>query len=55
MEELIGGGTIGGDVLSSAGDAAVKGLNNLVDPTKLVKKGITKVITKGKDIPGADR
>ncbi|MFX1363689.1 MAG: hypothetical protein ACFFCE_09225 [Promethearchaeota archaeon] len=54
-EELIGGGTISGDVIGQAGDAAVQGLKNLVDPTKLVKKGITKVITKGKDIPGADR
>ncbi|NVM37620.1 MAG: hypothetical protein HWN81_18645 [Candidatus Lokiarchaeota archaeon] len=54
-EELIGGGTIGGDVLAQAGDAAVQGLKNLVDPTKIVKKGITKAITKGKDIPGADR
>ncbi len=54
-EELIGGGTIGGDVIGQAGDAAVQGLKNLVDPTKLVRKGITKAITKGKDIPGADR
>ncbi len=54
-EELIGGGTISGDVLGQAGDAAVQGLKNLVDPTKIVKKGITKAITKGKDIPGADR
>ena len=54
-EELIGGGTIGGDVIGQAGDAAVQGLKNLVDPTKLVKKGITKAITKGKDIPGSDR
>lgn len=54
-EELIGGGTIGGDVIGQAGDAALQGLKNLVDPTKIVKKGITKAITKGKDIPGTDR
>jgi len=53
-EELIGGGAISGDVLGQAGDAAVQGLKNLVDPTKIVKKGITKAITKGKDIPGTD-
>ena len=41
--------------LSSAGDAAVQGFKNLGDPTKLVKKGIIKVITKCKDIPSADR
>ncbi|MFW9988015.1 MAG: hypothetical protein ACFFC3_05110 [Candidatus Odinarchaeota archaeon] len=54
-EELIGGGTIGGDVIGQAGDAAVQGLKNLVDPSKVVKKGITKALTKGKDIPGTDR
>jgi hypothetical protein len=53
-EELIGGGTIGGDVLGQAADAATQGLKNLVDPTKLAKKGVTKLITKGKDIPGSD-
>lgn len=53
-EELIGGGAIGGDVIGQAGDAAVQGLKNLVDPTKIVKKVTTKVITKGKDIPGTD-
>lgn len=54
-EELIGGGTIGGDVLGQAADAATQGLKNLVDPTKIVKKGISKIITKGKDLPGANR
>jgi len=54
-EEVMGGGAIGGDVMGQAADAAVQGLKNLVDPTKLVKKGITKAITKGKDIPGTDR
>jgi hypothetical protein len=54
-EELIGGGTIGGDVLGQAADAATQGLKNLVDPSKIVKKGVTKIITKGKDLPGTDR
>ncbi|MFX1463875.1 MAG: hypothetical protein ACFFBF_12655 [Promethearchaeota archaeon] len=54
-EEVMGGGAIGGDVMGQAADAAVQGLKNLVDPTKLVKKGIIKAITKGKDLPGTDR
>lgn len=54
-EELIGGGAIGGDVLGQAADAATQGLKNLVDPSNLGRKGITKIITRGKDIPGADR
>ena len=55
VEQVAGGGAIGGDVVSQAADAAVQGLKELVDPTKLVKKAVTKAITKGKDIPGADR
>ncbi|MFX0082365.1 MAG: hypothetical protein ACFE94_11505 [Candidatus Hodarchaeota archaeon] len=54
-EELVGGGTIGGDVIGQAADAATQGLKNLADPTKLVKKVVTKTITKGKDLPGTDR
>jgi hypothetical protein len=54
-EEVMGGGVLGSDVLGQAADAATQGLKNLVDPTKLAKKGITKAITKGKDIPGTDR
>ncbi len=54
-QEIAGGGSITGDVLGSAAQAAGEGLKSLVDPTKLVKKGITKAITKGKDIPGTDR
>jgi hypothetical protein len=54
-EEIVGGSTIGGDVLGQAGEAAMQGLKNLADPTKIVKKVITKTITKGKDIPGTDR
>lgn len=53
-EELIGGGTVGGDVLGQAADAAMQGLKNLTDPTKLAKKVVTKTITKGKDLPGTD-
>ncbi|MFX1312396.1 MAG: hypothetical protein ACFFHD_07265 [Promethearchaeota archaeon] len=55
LEEVAGGGTIGGDVVGHATEAAVEGLKGLVDPTKLAKKGVTKALTKGKDIPGADR
>ncbi len=53
-EEIVGGGSISGDILGQAGEAAVQGLKNLADPTKLVKKVITKAITKGKDLPGTD-
>lgn len=54
-EQIAGGGTISGDILGQAGEAAMQGLKNLADPTKLAKKVITKTITKGKDIPGTDR
>ncbi|MFX0028250.1 MAG: hypothetical protein ACFE8B_03505 [Candidatus Hermodarchaeota archaeon] len=54
-EELVGGGTIGGDVIGQAADAAAQGLKNLVDPTKLARKAVSKVITKGKDLPGSNR
>ncbi|MFW9875589.1 MAG: hypothetical protein ACFFG0_21005 [Candidatus Thorarchaeota archaeon] len=54
-EELVGGGAVGGDVLGQATDAAMQGLKNIADPTKLAKKVVTKTITKGKDIPGTDR
>jgi hypothetical protein len=54
-EELVGGGTIGGDILGQAADAATQGLKNLVDPTKIVKKVVTKTITKGRDLPGTNR
>ena len=54
-EQIVGGGTISGDILGQAGEAAMQGLKNLADPTKFAKKVITKTITKGKDIPGTDR
>ena len=54
-QEILGGGSITGDVLGQATDAAVKGLKSLVDPTNLAKKVITKAITKGKDIPGTTK
>ncbi len=53
--EIAGGGTLGTDVLGHAGEAAMQGLKNLSDPTKLAKKVVTKIITKGKDIPGTDQ
>lgn len=54
-QEIAGGGSITGDVLGSAAQAAGEGLKNLADPTKIAKKVLTKAITKGKDIPGTDR
>ena len=54
-QEIAGGGSITGDVLGSAAQAAGEGLKSLVDPTKIAKKALTKAITKGKDLPGADR
>lgn len=54
-QDLVGGGTIGGDVLGQAADAAVQGVKNLVDPTKIVRKVVTKTLTKGIDLPGTDR
>lgn len=53
-QELAGGGAISGDVLGQVVDAAVEGLQSLADPIKLVKKAISKAITKGKDLPGAN-
>jgi len=53
-EEKAGGGAISGDILGQTGEAAMQGLKNLADPTKLAKKLITKTITKGRDIPGTD-
>ncbi|MFW9969676.1 MAG: hypothetical protein ACFFDF_05705 [Candidatus Odinarchaeota archaeon] len=54
-QQIAGGGSITGDVLGSAAQAAGEGLKNLVDPANLAKKVITKVITKGKDLPGTNR
>ncbi len=54
-QEVVGGGSITGDVLGSAAQAAGKGLKSLADPVDLTKKVVKKIVTKGKDIPGADR
>ncbi|MFX1315935.1 MAG: hypothetical protein ACFE9T_08735 [Promethearchaeota archaeon] len=54
-QELAGGGSITGDVLGQAADAAVQGFQNLADPANIAKKAITKAITKGKDIPGTNK
>jgi len=54
-QEVAGGGTITGDVLGSAAQAAGEGLKSLADPANLVKKVVTKTITKGKDIPGTNK
>ncbi len=53
-EEIAGGGAITGDILGQAGDAVMQSLKSLADPAKVVKKVITKTVTKGKDIPGTD-
>ena len=55
VQEVVEGGSITGDVLGSAVQAAGEGLKSLADPVGLAKKVVKKVITKGKDIPGADR
>ncbi|MFX0141821.1 MAG: hypothetical protein ACFFDN_49750 [Candidatus Hodarchaeota archaeon] len=54
-QEIAGGGSITSDVLGSAAQAAGEGLKNLADPMNLTKKVVQKVVTKGKDLPGADR
>ncbi|MFX0004980.1 MAG: hypothetical protein ACFE9J_16055 [Candidatus Hermodarchaeota archaeon] len=54
-QEIAGGGSITGDVLGTAAQAAGEGLKNLADPTNIVKKVITKAITKGKDLPGSNK
>ncbi|MFX0023484.1 MAG: hypothetical protein ACFE9S_14255 [Candidatus Hermodarchaeota archaeon] len=54
-QEIAGGGTITGDVLGSAAQAAGEGLKSLVDPANIAKKVVTKAITKGKDLPGANK
>lgn len=53
-QNLAGGGVLGGDVLTQAGDAAIQGIKSLTDPAKLAKKVVSKVVTKGKDLPGTD-
>ncbi|MFX1386870.1 MAG: hypothetical protein ACFE9M_06610 [Promethearchaeota archaeon] len=54
-QEIAGGGTITGDVLGSAAQAAGEGLKSLADPANIVKKVVIKTITKGKDIPGTNK
>ncbi|MFX1378299.1 MAG: hypothetical protein ACFFA4_04330 [Promethearchaeota archaeon] len=54
-QEIAGGGSITGDVLGAAAQAAGEGLKNLVDPANIAKKIVTKVITKGKDLPGTNK
>ncbi|MFX0008149.1 MAG: hypothetical protein ACFFAV_15680 [Candidatus Hermodarchaeota archaeon] len=54
-QEIAGGGSVTGDVLGAAAQAAGEGLKNLADPANIAKKIITKVITKGKDLPGTNK
>jgi len=54
-QEIAGGDCITSDVLGSAAQAAGEGLKRLADPVDLVKKVVKKAITKGKDIPGANK
>ncbi|UCC20620.1 MAG: hypothetical protein JSV62_04850 [Promethearchaeota archaeon] len=54
-QEIAGGGSITGDVLGSAAQAAGEGLKSLADPVSLAKKVVTKAITKGKDLPGTTK
>lgn len=48
--ELAGGGSLTGNVMEKAGEAAVQGLKNLVDPANLGKKVVKKVLTKGRNL-----
>jgi hypothetical protein len=54
-QEIAGGGSITGDVLGTAAQAAGEGLKSLTDPANIAKKVITKAITKGKDLPGSNK
>lgn len=54
-QEIAGGGSITSDVLGSAAQAAGEGLKSLADPVDLAKKVVKKAITKGKNIPGANK
>lgn len=54
-QEIAGGGSVTGDVLGAAAQAAGEGLKNLADPANIAKKIITKAITKGKDLPGSNK
>ncbi len=53
-QEVISGGSITGDLLGSAAQAAGEGLKSLADPVGMAKRVVKKVITKGKDLPGSD-
>lgn len=48
--EIMGGGNITGNVMGSAGQAAVEGLKNLANPTELAKKVGKKIVTKGRSL-----
>lgn len=54
-QEIVGGGSVTGDILGTAAQAAGEGLKNLADPANIAKKIITKAITKGKDLPTANK
>lgn len=47
-QEVIGGGAITGDVLGQATEAAIQGVENLVDPAKIGQKVVKKIVTKGR-------
>jgi hypothetical protein len=49
-QEVLGGGAITGDVIGQAGQAAVEGVKELADPTKIVGKVVKKAITKGRGL-----
>ncbi len=50
--ELMSGGTISGDVIGAAGEAAAEGVKNLADPAAVARKIAQKAATKGRKIPG---
>ncbi len=50
-QEVMSGGIISGDIVGQAAEAAVQGLQNLVDPTTIVEKTIKKVASKAAKLP----
>jgi hypothetical protein len=51
VQEIASGGTLSTQLISQATDIAVQGAQNLVDPTQLAKKVVSKTITKGLKLP----
>jgi hypothetical protein len=50
IQEIASGGTISGNVMGEAAQAAGQGLKDLVDPTNMARKAVKKVLTKGRSV-----